>query len=316
MPQTLYAGPGKVYINSIALFPEGEEGPVNIELTEKTAPAYSAMVGRVTETWEDITAKITTTPFDNWGNMATLYNTYLGITTSGGTGQVIIGTNPFSTAPVVVWGEDTSEYQFVNGAITRPPDIFLGPSKPLFGPCDIMCIGNPTLNPGASSFLMTNPITESGASDPGGQSTTSDFIRGWWQGAWGSISGFTAIEAEDFWTISINAKFSFQTVQKVTRRATLDSVEIMAKCRPVGPTHTQLLGKILAHTHGQIMQEATATDLVLSGPSSKTITLKNAEIKGAGFNFGGTRLRTGECGFVNTMTFAAGVPQPLLIISS
>jgi hypothetical protein len=316
MSQTLYAGPGKVYINSIALFPEGENGSCNILVDEKTAPAASAMHGRVAETWEDVTAKITTTPFDNWGNMATLYPAFTGVSVGSTTGALVIGTNPMAMAAVDVWGTDGSLYAFVNGAITKHPDIFLGPGKPLFGSCEITCIGDPTKNPGAAGFLMSSPITESGAADPGGAMAMSDFIRGWWSGAWGAVTGFTALEAEDFWTISVNAKYSFQTVQKVTRRAKLDSVEIMAKCRPVGMTHTQLAAKIFAHTHGQLMQEVTATDLVLSGPSSKTITLKNCEIKGAGFEFGGTKLRTGDVAFVSAMTFTAGAPQPLLIISA
>jgi hypothetical protein len=55
--------------------------------------------------------------------------------------------------------------------------------------------------------------------------------------------------------------------------------------------------------------------LVLTGPSSKTITVKQTEIKGAGFEFGGTKLGTGEIGFVSKMNFAAGAPQPLLVFS-
>jgi len=55
---------------------------------------------------------------------------------------------------------------------------------------------------------------------------------------------------------------------------------------------------------------------VLSGPNSKTITLKNADAVGAGFEFGGTQLGTGEMGFVTTMTFTSGNPQPLLVFSA
>jgi hypothetical protein len=64
-------------------------------------------------------------------------------------------------------------------------------------------------------------------------------------------------------------------------------------------------------------------DLALSGPNGKSITLKNADVVGAGFEFGGTRLGTGEIGFVNGMAFSGGgsgqngqAVQPLLVFSA
>ena len=92
----------------------------------------------------------------------------------------------------------------------------------------------------------------------------------------------------------------------------LDSVKFMAKCRPYGPTHTQILGKVGAHSAGQ---KLGAADLTLTGPEGKTITLTNTEIRGAGFEFGGTQLGTGEIGFVQATTFTGGAPDPVIIFS-
>lgn len=318
-----YAGPAKTYINSIALQPEGENGATNVVIDEKTADVASALTGSIAQTFEEPFAKVSTTPFDNWGNLATLFP-IAPVSVGGVAGALQIGQNPFSGAEVKVWTPDGRLYDFVNGAITKHPIVFLGPSKPLFNACEISLIGDPTKNPGDAGFLMNGPITESGAADPGGQFTMEDFIRGRWTGAWGAIAGFTALEAEDFWQISVAAKYSFQQVQKVTKRAKMDSVEIMAKARLVGPSHTQLLAKILAHTSGSVMAEglvtggaASATDLVLSGPSAKTITLKNCEVKtNAGFEFGGTSLNTGEVGFIRCVSFAGGVGAPVLLFSA
>ena len=94
-----------------------------------------------------------------------------------------------------------------------------------------------------------------------------------------------------------------------------DSVKYIARCRPFGPTHTQIMGKVGAHLHGQRLK--SANDLVLtSSTSAKTITLKAAEIKGAGFDFGGTTLGTGEVGFVQEMAFTAGAPTALIVFSA
>ena len=59
------------------------------------------------------------------------------------------------------------------------------------------------------------------------------------------------------------------------------------------------------------------TTLVLSGPASKCIGMQNATVKGAGFEFGGTKLNNGEIGFVCATYFTGipGVPVPTLAFS-
>jgi hypothetical protein len=124
------------------------------------------------------------------------------------------------------------------------------------------------------------------------------------------------MEAEDYFQLVPDVKYQFYTVQKLTRIAKLVSARFMVKFRPVGPTQTQLIGKIAAHSTGAQLVEGTATDFVMSGPFSKTVTLKNCEIFGAGFEFGGTRLGSGDVGMVTSLTFSGGQPGPQLIFSA
>jgi hypothetical protein len=171
-------------------------------------------------------------------------------------------------------------------------------------------------------LLASNAITESAASDPGGVFTLADFVRGKWTAAWGTLAGFggdggSALEAEDGWQLVPDIKYSPRTVQKVTRHMVLDSVSFMLKGRPVGPTQTQIAAAVLGHTAGSRFGAGTnAADVVLTGPSSKTITLKQAEIRGAGFEFGGTKLGNGEVGFVISQTFTSGAANPMLVFSA
>ena len=141
-------------------------------------------------------------------------------------------------------------------------------------------------------------------------------MNGHWTASWGAITGFTGMEAEDYFQLVPDVKYQFYTVQKLTRIAKLVSARFMVKFRPVGPTQTQLIGKIAAHSTGAQLVEGTATDFVMSGPFSKTVTLKNADIVGSGFDFGGTKLGSDEVGFLSGMTFSTGAPQPLLIFSA
>jgi hypothetical protein len=324
MSSPYYSGPGKVYLNSVSLQAQGENGQITAIINEPTTPVAAAMFGRIGETFDDQTAKISVTPFDNWGLLATLYPAFLGISVGSTAGALVIGTRPHGTTnlPTKIYAPDGRLYSFVRTAVTRHPDLKLGVGEPLFGPCEITALGDPTLNPGAASFLLTgNAITETAGADPGGAMTTADFIRGAWTGAWGTLAGFggdggAALQAEDFWTIQIHAKYSPLKVQKLTRHLKLDSVEIMAKARLVGPTHSQLVAQLGTHTLGSLAGSgANAADLILTGPGSKTITVKQTELRGAGFEFGGAKLGTGEVGFVTQMKFNAGGPGPLLTFS-
>ncbi len=310
---TLYAGPGKVYINSIALQPEGENGPISIAVSEETAGIASGMFGRHSEQLVDQTAEITCKPFDNWGSLATLFPARIGVTVGA---SAAVGGRPHGNSDLAtkVWTPDGRIYHAIRSAVVGHPSLHLGIGKALFGDVRISVIGATGVAMGASGYLFSaNAITESAGADPGGAMTMSDFIRGAWTGAWGAVTGFTAIEAEDEWTIENTISYSPLKVQGRTLALKLDSVSFMAKCRPYGPTHTQLLGIVGGHTHGQRLGSA---DLVLTGPSSKTITLENAELRGAGFNFGGTQLGTGEIAFVNEMSFSAGAPTSLLTFSA
>jgi len=322
---TLYAGPGKVYMNGQALWPEGENGEIKAEVKQQALEVVSGFFGRVTALQGDAQAIISLTPFDNWSALPLLFPPYLGVSTGTTSGALGIGTRPHGTTdvPAEVWTPDGRSYTFPRAAVIKHPDLRLAIDRPLFGPIAIAAIIATGKSLGGAGALYT--LTASGAADPGGQQGT-DYTRGAWKGIWGTTPGFggasgdSPIEAEDAWVILTDAKYSPLPVQQLVRGYKLDNVSFMAKVRPFGPTHAQIdaaIGVNAGRTLGaQFANSTTAADLVLSGPNSKTITLKNADVVGAGFEFGGTRLGTGELGFITTMTFTAGAPQPLLIFSA
>ena len=329
MSLNYYTGPGKVYYNSLGLQATGQQGAVKFTINEKTTEAGTAQFGRVGETLDDQTGEIDLTPFDNWNLLPTLFPTYLGVTTAVGTGfgagVLLIGTRPHGATNLStkIWTPDGRLYNAVRTAVIGHPTLTLGNGQGLYGGIKISALGDLTKNPGDAGFLIeANAITETAGTDPGGAFTMADFVRGKWTAAWGTLAGFggdggSPMEAEDGWQLVPDIKYSPRTVQKVTRHMVLDSVAFMVKGRPVGPTQSQIAGAVLAHTAGSRFGAGTnAADLLLTGPNSKTITLKQSEIKGAGFEFGGTKLGNGEIGFVVAMTFATGAPQPLLVFSA
>jgi hypothetical protein len=337
--QTVYSGPGKVMTtlngtNTAVKYnfhAEGENGKVDLKVIEKRDQRSTGTHGYLRSTLADQFAELTLTPFDSWALLPALFPTYLGVTTGSNTGKLVIGTRPhdfakdFVTvtpngkAPTTVWTPDGRLYTLARTAIVQHPGMKLGVGQPLYDAMKITGLWDAADAPGgtAANFL-TN--TESGSGDPDAAGFTPDFVNGHWTGAWGSVTGFTGMEVEDFWQLTVQAKYSPLTIQKLTRHMKLDSVEFTIKGRLAGPTHTQILAQVNTHSLGATLGEGTAADLVLTGPSSKTVTLKDAEVflDNSGFEFGGTKLGTGEVAFVSKVDFSGtpSLPAPALVFST
>ena len=354
-----YSGPGKVFYTIpgtatiVGLQPRDTNGQIKASVDVKTTTVGAAMYGDMFETTDDISGKISTTPFDNWALLTALFPTYLGVTTTGGnTGSLSIGKNPHdplstgSSYPCGAYCADGSIYSFVRGAITKPPNMKFGPGEKLYGDVEISCLGQLSIGgsvglPGQQGFLMSaapqtpigNPITEPGANaDPdtsGFTVTPANFAQSHWIGNWGNI--WTGIEAEDGWTLTSDVKFNTYTTQRVTRYMSLASARFMISGRPVGIglTHTSLLSYILGtsgsggFTSGGIAAQlsggnfsTSAFNLVLTSSSGRTVTLVNCTPKQAPFEIGGTKLRLGEVGFVQTIVVASSAASPSLIFSA
>jgi len=320
MSENIYSGPAKVYRGTTGFFPEGENGATKYEVKQEKIDRSSGFHGRVTSLQGNSVDVISTTPWDSWGNLGELFPAYLGVSVGARAGALVIGTRPHGAAAgdvtTKVWALDGRMITMARSAITKHPEIHLGVDKPLFGPIEITGILASAKKLGDAGAFRT--YAASGAADPGGVFTMADFQAGAWTGAWGTTVGWggdggDTIEAEDEWVLSNDIKYSPLVVQKLVRGYKLDSVSFMAKVRPYGPTQAQIDTAINAGTLGK---QFSGGDLVLTGPNAKTITLKNAGVFGAGYEFGGTKLGNGEVGFVNTMVFTAGVPQPLVLFSA
>lgn len=322
----LYTGPGKVYFGAKALWPQGEAGQITANVNQQADKVAAAMHGRVSATQGDGTATISLTPFDNWGALPVLFPAFLGVKVGATAAALSIGTRAHDVAgggdtPAKIWTNDGRLYTFPAAAITKHPDLHLGVDKPLYGPIELTAIGAAAKLMGDAGFLYA---LASAQADPGGQMTLADFVRGRWTGVYEVLAGFggdggAVMEAEEEWTITSDVKYQAVSVQKQTRAMWLTSVEFMVKCRPYGPTQAQIDAAI-ALNNGRVLgsrfASGSAVDLVLTGPGAKTITLKNADAVGAGFEFGGSKLGNGEVGFINSMTFAGGVPASLIEFSA
>ncbi len=326
MNDAIYVGPGKVNFNAVAFQPEGTNGAVALRYNEETSQVESGMFGRMGEQEVDQTVELTTRPFDDWGLVPVLFPARVGATTSAAAAALAVSSRAHGTGaavPATVWRPEGVLYTVLRAGIVGHPTLHLGVGKALFDTVRLVGIGVAGVAMGAPGYLM-DPPTESGAADPGYAMTLADFVREAWTGVWGSVAGFggannvfgnnNPVQAEDEWTIQNEIRYSAFKCQGRTLGFKLDSAAFMARCRPFGPGHTDILAAVAAHAHGELLGLADLT--LTSALSAKTITLKNADIKGAGFEFGGTTLGTGEVGFVNSMQFTAGAPTALIEFSA
>jgi hypothetical protein len=300
-----------------ALFPTST---IVATVTQATEDLVSGFHGHLAEEQANVEAKIILAPTANWTALGLAYPAAFGVKIGATAAALAVGTRIHTGAPAVIWTPDARLYTFVNAALSKPPDLHLGVGKALFGDLEIACIGDLTKAIGTAAFLYT--IAESAGADPGGHMGMADYVNGQWTGVYGAVAGFgaaTPMQAEEEWTVSSEVKLQPLTVQKLCRGLLLTSVRYMVKARLVGPTQTQIDAAIGFHSSrllGSRFASGTPINLVLTDNNSHTITLKNADVKGVGFEFGGSRLGTGETAFVNAMTFTAGVPDSLIEFST
>ena len=315
---TIYAGPGKIVRGSMSLHAEGAGGRIIAKRTDETVPAVSSLFGTVSKYIRDLTVEIDVTPFDDWSMLAYLYpliTVATGGTTAGGLsvgGDAHDPTNSGTATPCSIWTPDGRKYPFFRSAVTGHPEIHLGIDKAFYGAAKITCLGQLSKTRDDATFIQ-DTVVETGGTDTGASYAAANIVRGPWTGAY-TGTGLTSIEVEDEWVVTPQITYNTYKAQGLSRKMTLANVAFAIHGRPVGPTHTQLATALEGLTIGQKL--TTATDFVLTGPGSKTITLKKAQVTMGGFEFGGTQLGTSEIVFHNSMTFTAGVPDPLLTFSA
>ena len=318
---------------------DGENGAIKLDFGYKRTIRATGSQGYLLTTLDDSLAKIKLTPFDSWSLLPTLFPAYLGVTTLSGpgfaTGALKIGRRPhdaYSGAVngcglAKVWTVDGRMYNLVRSAITKHPTLKLGVGSPLFSDIEITALTDPALSLGVGGELVDTAgvtgVIESAATDPA--TWTPDFINGHWAGVFGTAAGFggdggLSMDAEDGWELIPSIKYSSLTMQKRTMHMKLDDSSFAVKARIQGPTHTALMALVGSYGLGAAIAGVTPTSLVLTGPGLKTITLPDCVpiFDNSGFEFGGTKMNTGEVLFVTraTPSGSPAVPPELLQFSA
>src|SRR5580658_1938805 len=271
-----------------------------VETALVTDVISASLYGEVDEIYKDLIVKAVGRPlFYDTAALATMYPYLAG---------VIGAVYPGSTDKTCAWNSNNGDViTLASALIGKMPDLELGVDGPVLGRMEIWgVIGNGDSAGTANSYYsLQTGQSYSNPAVPG----TAVLGRQEFTAAWGSVGGFTSFQAQDKWTISHELKLEPVVIQGRTRAFRLASYRVMAKCKPLGPTMSQIDAALYAQGSGAAggaRLSANAANLVLSGSSSMTVTLGNAALKTAGYVFGGKPLRVGELGWVSTLNINSG----------
>jgi len=270
-----------------------------VETALVTDVVSASLYGDVDEIYKDLIVKaVGRLLFYDTAALATIFPYLAGV----------IGTvYPGSADKPCGWNSNNGDVITLTSAlIGKMPDLELGVDGPVLGRMEIWgVIGNGD-NPSTASSYYTIQTGQSYSNPavPG----TAVLGRQEFTAAWGSITGFASFQAQDKWTISHELKLEPVTIQSRTRAFRLVSYRAMAKCKPLGPTMSQIDAALDAQGSGAsgLRLSTNSANLIIAGSSSMTVTLGNAALKTAGYVFGGKPLRVGELGWVSTLNIASG----------
>ena len=273
-------------------------------------PVPTSMYGQVDQTIKDRVYKVALRLWGAYENLAILFPSYVMAAQAGAS---IFGV---TDTPLVILARNGDQITYVNAKITKVAALYLGVDSDLFA-ADVeftAIIANST-NPETASAYYT---VATGQSYTDSDFAKTNFKRVRFSGAWGSVTGFTTIQAQKGFAVSWDLDAQpltadgYGTVDFTVGPNTMQGI---CKCIPIQPTLTQI--ETAARAQGTAfgaLLSATAADLVLTG-SGISVTLSGAAITEHGYAFGVTPLRVGEMTFKTTRGFAAGVPAAVGVMA-
>jgi hypothetical protein len=299
----------------------GDTFYTNADILSRFGPVWSpvdtSMYGQVDKFIKDRVYKVPLRLWGAWENLSALFPAYA---LSPQVGASIFGT---TATPLVVLARNGDQITYQNAQITRLANLYLGVDADLFAAdVEFTCIiGN------SSGSTMYNPedanayyATAIGQAYTDNAFAKTNYKRVRFTGAWGALSGFTAIVPQKGFQISweLDAKpLICDGLGTVDFTIGENALQGACSCIPVQPTMAQLEAQVAAQgvQIGTFLSNNSA-DLTLTGNGgSPVITLKGAAISEHGYAFGIEPLRQGEITWMTTRGFTSNVPNPVAAVA-
>lgn len=298
------------------------ESDCSLEMVPTTSILSSALYGKFDEIPTDLVIKFSGTPrYYDTAAIATMFP-YTGAFPTPGT--FYGGGN----VPASINSINGDQFILNNAIVGKMPELILGVEKVILGPMEIWGLVQSGQNPTSSGAYYTfnaagGSYSFSHPSVPG----TALIGQQEYTATLGGVSGLASFQAQETWTISHELEWSPVQIQGRTRAFRLLSYRAMAKCKPADATMTALIaclglqganaspGTRLSQLARAANGGASFPSLAITGGAGVSVTLGNAALKTAGFQFGSKPLRQGEIGFVTTADLSSGAPVAPLTLA-
>jgi hypothetical protein len=230
-------------------------------------------------------------------------------------GTAIYPATAAAETPLVIWTTDGTKYTFLSAAVTKMPTINLSTEKIICGPVTWTCVEAVAASTNIIQAWSVAAQVEATTSVAFTDTTfaATDILEDSYTAVWGAITGFTAIETKNGFTVEPS-----MTIQPVTTDTygiidyTLQTVAVTCKFQPIGgATPDNMISAMKLQGSGSARGMSlsginSSTDLVISGSASgrPKCTIKGAQLKTGGMAFGLVTERVPELTFVATRVWA------------
>jgi hypothetical protein len=280
-------------------------------------PVNTSMYGQVDKFIKDRVYKISLRLWGAWENLSVLFPSYA---LAPQAGNSIFGT---SATPLVITARNGDQITYKNAQITKMANLYLGVDSDLFA-ADvefISIIGN------SSGTTMSNPedaaayyavATAQTYADNAFAKTNYKRVR--FTGAWGALTGFTAIIPQKGFQIGWELDAKPLTCDGLgTVDFTIGENTLQGTCKaiPIQPTMAQMEAQAASQgvALGTLLSNNVA-DLTLTGAGgAPVVVLKNAGVTEHGYAFGIEPLRQGEVTWTTTRGFSTGAPAAVATVA-
>jgi hypothetical protein len=316
---SLVRGPSKNTFNGGSCFSKED---FEIKVNKETLVLNTSAHGRVDERVIEVQEEASITPDGRW--TTAILDAFINPFANMVVGQSLLTS---TDKPFVASGSDGAVHTMIAACVTKLPDIYLSAKKTMFGSMTIK--GFRQLAKGWTDASSIHTIGTGGSLTDSTWNPLNIVVQPY-SATWGSVAGFSGFDTQDGWTISFNLSTEEIEVDSTGKiDIAFKSLEVMAKCTPVGPSSAQILAAAnvqgLSGANGMVRgyslqndgSGGVTPDLVITGSDgSSLVTIKAAGLKSYGYQFGATKLRVGEVGFVASRLFPSGAQAALFTLAA
>ncbi len=281
-------GPCKITDGAAVFYTEGD-AVLEPQPTWRQIP--SSVAGEQDAVLVDMHYKLSFVPKPIWNS--TLRGVLLpdAMTNFVTTGTRLIGA---ANRSVVVLGSDGEQYTLTRAILTKMPDLYLGLGASIYGGVEYTAFLGQAKQFSDATAFFTAAVAQAWSQ--------ADFPTGHQEAectsAWGAISGWTAMFAEEGFKLTHESKLEPVKQGNVVIDYKVTGYRAMIAFKPQQPTSAQIVANF-AIIGGRL--SGGAADFVVTG-SGITATVKSAALNRGQFHFDNKLNRHGEWGMITALT--------------